>query len=213
MEKIKVAIIDDHNVLRQSLAKMFNMEFDMEVIGHWKKFSDAIEFLSSNPCDVVIMDLKMPGINGIEATRRLKEIDPTTKVIVLSAYSDDEDVFSSIEAGVMGYLPKEVTVEELVEAIRNVYRGYAQLDPSITRKVLERYSGMEKKLKKVDELSGLELKILSLAAEGNSNKQIAHQLDVKLTAVKFHFREIFKKLGAKDRANAVAIAYKEGLIE
>jgi len=94
MEKIKVAIIDDHNVLRQSLAKMFNMEFDMEVIGHWKKFSDAIEFLSSNPCDVVIMDLKMPGINGIEATRRLKEIDPTTKVIVLSAYSDDEDVFS-----------------------------------------------------------------------------------------------------------------------
>ncbi len=210
LDKIKVGLVDDHNILRQSLAKTLNLEFDMEVLGSWSRAEDAIDDFSRFPCDVYVMDLKLPGINGIEATRQLVSFDPSVKVIILSAYSDQRDVFNSIEAGVLGYLPKEATVESVVEAIRNVYRGYAFLDPAITRTVVNRFSDLEHWDRERRKLSALERNILSLAARGNSNQDIARTLSLKVGAVKFHFREIFTKLDARDRAHAVALALKKG---
>jgi len=213
LEKIKVAIIDDHTILRQVLVKALNMEFDMEVIGSWKTAEEAIEFLERETLDVVILDMKLPGMNGIEATRRIREINPAIKVIILSAFTGNDEIFGAIEAGGLGYLPKDITVEALVDAIRQVYRGYAVLDPTITRIVLERFSDMESRLSNATELTGIEKQILSLASDGCSNKEIAQKMEIKENAVKCHFRDILKKLDARDRTHAVAIALKSGLIE
>lgn len=212
MDKIKVALIDDHNILRQSLARAMSLEFDIEVIGDWKSAEDAFQEIKNMPCDVIVIDLKLPGINGIEATEQILAFNSKIKIIVLSAYTNETDVLKSIRAGVSGYLPKEVTVEELVEAVRSVYRGYAVLDPQVTRKVFQQFSNLNKF--EIDEINllPLEEKILTLAASGDSNKQIADRLNLNEGAIKFHLREIFKKLNAKDRAHAVAKAMKQGLI-
>ena len=212
LDKIKVGLIDDHNILRQSLGKTLNMEFDIEIVGSWSNAEEAIDGFNRYHCDVYVMDLKLPGINGIEATKRLILMDPAVKVIILSAYSDKRDVFNAIEAGVMGYLPKETTVEAVVEAVRNVYRGYAFLDPTITRTVVKRFSDLEHWDSEKRKLSAIENKIINLAARGNSNHDIGKQLNIKTGAVKFHFREIFTKLDAKDRTHAVALALKKGEI-
>lgn len=212
-DKIRVGLIDDHNILRQSVAMALSREFDIEVAGSWNNAEDALRDYSPNCCDVYILDLKLPGMSGIKATGQFLKLDPRVKIVVLSAYSDQEDVFKSISAGVRGYLPKDVTIEELVDAIRSVFRGYAHLDPMVTRQVLDRFSSLKSLIPDGEKITPLEAQILSLAATGNTNKEIAGSLDLKDCAVKFHFREIFRKLGAKDRAHAVAVALKQGLIE
>ncbi len=213
LDRIRVGLIEDHNILRQSLAKAIDMEMDMEVVGQWSNAIEAMEDIRHDPCcDVLIMDLRLPKMNGIEATREIKKLSPNIKIVVLSAYSDDEDVFRSIEAGVVGYLPKEVTVEDLVDAIRTVYRGHAVLSPLITKKVLDRFSKGGASFRSVKGLIPLEVQILKLASEGKSDKDIARLTGINVGGVKFHFREIFRKLGAKNRTQAVAMAIREGLI-
>lgn len=212
MKKIKVVLVDDHNIVRQSLARVLSQEFDIEVVGQWGSPFPLFDFLKTGRCDVVIMDLKMPGMNGIEAAKQILELSPQTKVIVLSAYSDDRDIFQSIQAGVMGYLPKETTMEELVDAIRTVHRGNAVLDPIVTKKVIDRFSGVRETKELKEELTTLEIQILRLSSSGLSTKEIADRLKLKFATVKFHFREIYRKLDAKDRTNAVAEAIKRGII-
>lgn len=214
LEKIKVMLIDDHNVLRQSLAKALRLEFDIEVAGQFSSAEDALREWKAGSCNVVIMDLKLSGINGIKATRRLLEMDPELKVMVLSAYTGDDEVFSAIEAGVSGYLPKESTVEEVVDAIRSVNRGHAVLGPQVARSVIEKIAARGKASPKTQTvLEPVEMEILTLASSGAGNKEIAESLKLNDGAIKFHLREIFKKLGARDRTNAVSIALKQGLIQ
>ncbi len=181
-------------------------------MGQWSRAEKAIDFITDDNCDVIIMDLKMPKMSGAIAARKMQRKCPALKIIILSAYTDNEDVFKSIDAGVLGYLPKEVSVEELVSAVRQVYRGYAFLDPSVTRSVLERFSHMNYKLNEEVNLTNLELDILEFASKGFTNREIAERMEVKHGAVKHHLREIFRKLEARDRAHAVALAIKQGHI-
>jgi len=212
VNKIKVGLVDDHAILRQSISKALNGEFDIKVVASWNSGEDALKNFPRNSCDVCIVDLKLPGMNGISLSRKLKEIEPEVKIIILSAYTDEEDIVNSIGAGVLGYLPKDITVEELVEAVRSVFRGDAVLDPSITRIILDKFYEIYGQTRDRHGLSPMELEILSLASSGNSNKMIAARLSLKDGTVKFHFREIFKKLNAKDRTHAVALALKQGWI-
>jgi DNA-binding NarL/FixJ family response regulator len=212
LDKIKVALIDDHNILRQSLGRAISQEFDLEVIGQWGSAEDAIKEIRDISCDVVIMDLKLPGMDGISATRKLKEMDSRIKVIMLSAYFEDEELSRSVGVGALGYLPKEVTIEELVEAIRSVYRGYAVLDPVLARKMLEQYADLQRRIRDYSGLDCIEREVLIYASEGMKNIDIADKLNLNEGAVKFHFREIYRKLDARDRAHAVALALKQGLI-
>ncbi len=195
------------------MVRVLNQEFDIDVLGSWNNAEECIESLRKESFDVAVMDMKLIGMNGIEATRKMLEIDPSIKVIILSAFSGDEEVFGAISAGAMGYLPKDVTVEALVDAVRSLYRGHAVLDPSVTHKVLERFSNMKKKISGSPELSNIETQILTLASKGYSNKEIALEMDVKEGAVKSNFREILRKLDARDRTHAVTIALKSGWIE
>lgn len=212
LNKIRIGLVDDHKILRQSLKRTIEMETDMIVAGSWSSGEEALKESRENLCDLYIIDLKLPGINGIETSKQLKKLDPTVKIIVLTAYSDDSDIFSSIEAGILGYLPKETEIDDLMQAIRSVHMGHAFLDPQITKGVLDRFTHLEQCIKNNKLLSPLECKILTLAAEGNSNTVISEITKVKEGTVKFHLREIFKKLGAKDRAHAVALGFKLGEI-
>jgi DNA-binding NarL/FixJ family response regulator len=212
LDKIKVALIDDHNILRQSLARAIGQEFDIEVFGQWGNAEDAIREIRDVSCDVVIMDLKLPGMDGISATRKLREIDSRVKVIMLSAYFEDEELSRAIGVGALGYLPKEVTIEELVDAIRSVYRGYAVLDPMLAKKMIEQYADLQNRIRDYSGLDCIEREVLVLASEGLKNNDIADKMNLNEGAVKFHFREIYRKMNAKDRAHAVAIALKQGLI-
>jgi DNA-binding NarL/FixJ family response regulator len=184
----------------------------MEVVGQWNCAEDALKEIGRLSSDVVIMDLKLPGMDGILATRRIREMDSRIKVIMLSAYFKDEELSHCINAGARGYLPKEVTIEELVEAIRSVYRGYAVLDPALARKMLDQFADLQERIRDYSGLDHIEREVLSFASNGLKNSDIAEKLNINEGAVKFHFREIFRKLEARDRAHAVAIALKQGLI-
>ena len=213
MSKIRVAIVDDHTILRQVLARSLGVEYDIDMLGSWNCAEDAIEFMKNETVDVIIMDYKLPGLTGPQAGKILLEMQPGLKIIMLSAFSGDEEVFTAIQAGAVGYLPKEVTVETLVEAIRSVHRGNAFLDPSITGKVLHKFSGMRRKLSENDPLTDIEKQILTYASRGYSSREIAENMDQNENTIKTHFRAIMKKLNAKDRTNAVVIAIREGWIE
>lgn len=213
MNKIRTAIVDDHTILRQVLARSLSIEYDIEIVGSWNCAEDAIEFLKEESADVIILDYKLPGLSGPQAAKILMEMMPNLKIIMLSAFSGDEEVFTAIQAGAVGYLPKEVTVEALVDAIRSAHRGNAVLDPSITLKVLNKFSGMRRRLSENDPLTDKEKKILTLASKGYSNREIAENIDKNEITVKTYFHAILKKLKAKDRTNAVVIALKEGWIE
>lgn len=213
LEKIKIAVIDDHTVLRQVLVRTLNSEYDMEVVGSWSSAEPALEYLLRDSFDIVIMDLKLPGMDGISATRQMKKMLPSVKIVMLSAFSGDDEVFNAIDAGVMGYLPKEVTVETLVDTIRLVHRGHAVISPELTRKVLNKFTEMKSLLSKSADLTSIEKEALKLASMGSSNQEIAAILKISERAVKSHFSDILKKLNAKDRTQAVAIALKTGLIE
>jgi len=194
------------------LVRALNQEFDIDVLGSWNNAEECIENLKKEPVDVVIMDMKLTGMNGIEATRKIMKIDPSIKVIMLSAFTGNEEVFGAISAGALGYLPKDVTVEALVDAIRSLSRGYAVLDPSVTQQVLQRFSRMKKKIEKNPKLSNTEKRILTLASKGCSNRDIARKMKTKESTVKASFREITRRLDARDRTHAVAIALKAGWI-
>lgn len=213
MNKIRLAIVDDHTILRQVLARSLGVEYDIDIVGSWNCAEDAIEFMKNETVDVIIMDYKLPGFTGPQAGKILLEMKPDLKIIMLSAFSGDDEVFTAIQAGAVGYLPKEVTVETLVEAIRSVYRGNAVLDPFITRKVLNKFSGMKKRLSEDDPLTDIEKLILTLASKGYSNREIAENMNQNENNIKTHFRTILKKINAKDRTHAVVISMKEGWIE
>ena len=212
MSKIRVVVVDDHTILRQVLAKSLNAEFDIEVAGSFNNAEKALEFLEKESINVIIMDYKMPGITGAEASRILLKKNPDLKIIILSAFTGDDEVFASIEAGALGYLPKEVTMEALVGAIRTVNQGNAVLDPSITLSVLEKFSGMKRKLSKKNLLTENEKEVLNCASRGDSYKIIADKMKTNENEIKAHFRSIHKKLDTIDKAHAVATALREGLI-
>jgi DNA-binding NarL/FixJ family response regulator len=215
MSTIKILIADDHAVVRDGTRQILEQEHDMEVIAEAADGAEAVKLAGSTKPDVAIIDISMPGVDGIEATRQIKSLYPSIAVLILSAYDDDQFVFSLLEAGAAGYLLKSVRGRELIEAVRQVHAGESVLHPAIARKVLNRFvpaSGKPIGQKNVEVLSDREIEVLKYATRGLSNQEIADELCLSLRTVQAHLGHIFNKLQVSSRTEAVVRALKEGWV-
>ena len=215
MEKIKILIADDHAVVREGTRQILEREPDLKVVAEAGDGEEAVRLASSSKPDVAIIDIAMPKVDGIEATRQIKALYPPIAVLILSAYDDDQFVFSLLEAGAAGYLLKSVRSRELIDAVRAVYAGESVLHPSIARKVLNRFvpaPGKPRRQEPSDVLSKRETEVLRLATQGLSNQEIANELCLSLRTVQAHLGHIFNKLQVSSRTEAVVRALKEGWV-
>jgi len=213
MSSISVLLAEDHVITRQGIRRLLEDEKGLTVIGEAGDGEEAVQMVTEMKPDVVIMDIAMPKLNGIEATRQIKLIHPRTGVLILSAYDDDEYVFALLKAGAAGYLLKNVSGDELSRAIRAVYKGEPVLDPIIARKVMNyfRLPGKVRGLERPSEhLSNRETDIIKLAARGMTNKDIADKLHLSNRTVEGHLRTIFNKLGVGSRTEAVLYGLRKG---
>jgi len=213
--EIKVLIADDHAVVREGTRQILEQEPDLKVVAEAADGDEAVKLTGSSKPDVAIIDISMPRVDGIEATRQIKALYPQVAVLILTAYDDDQFVFSLMEAGAAGYLLKSVRGSELVEAIRAVYSGESVLHPSIARKVLNRFvPSLDKgqRQQPPETLSQREMEVLHLATQGLSNQDIADELSLSLRTVQAHLGHIFNKLRVSSRTEAVVRALKEGWI-
>ena len=213
MNKIKVIIADDHALFREGTHSLIGHEKDMEVIGEASDGEEAIKLVTELHPHVVLMDIAMPRVNGIEATRRIKADFPSTAVLILTAYDNDQYIVALLEAGAAGYLLKNVSGGDLVNAIRAVHAGEAVLHPAIAQKVFSRLSSTSRESvtqKQLDELSKREMEILRLAARGMSNQDIATQLYLSRRTIQAHLANIFRKMDVGSRTEAVLQALKKG---
>jgi len=213
MGAIKVLLAEDHLITRQGMCRLLGDDSDLTVIGEAGDGEEAVQMATEMHPDVVIMDIAMPKLNGIEATRQIKLIHPDTAVLVLSAYDDDEYVFGLVEAGAAGYLLKTASGDELTHAIRAVHKGEPVLDPIIARKVLNRLrfpSKIRRGARPSEHLSDREMDIIKLAAKGMTNKDIANELHLSWRTVEGNLRNIFNKMGVGSRTEAVIQAMGRG---
>lgn len=211
---IKVLIVDDHPLVREGIIRILETHPDIEVVAEAENGLEAIEKAGAFQPDLVLMDIRMPGCNGIEATRRILEKSCRIKVVILTVSNDDRDLFHAIEAGAQGYLQKDIRPQELVDMIRGIFRGEAPISrmaaARIIREFSERASGNRSSL---DDLSERELEILCLAAQGLSNQEIAKRSNIALHTVKNHIRNILNKLHLQNRIQAIVFAVQEGALD
>jgi len=209
--KIRVLIVDDHSIVRKGIRALLTTEHDNEVIGEAGDGAEAVAQATALRPDVVLMDLVMPKMDGIEATRQITAHQTKTRVLVLTSFAADDKVFPAIKAGALGYLLKDSGPDELVQAIHRVYLGEPSLEPSIARKVLTEMSSAPKKTLTVDPLTEREMEILRLIAQGRNNKEMAEQLVIAEMTVRTHVSNILSKLHLASRTQAALYALKEGL--
>jgi DNA-binding NarL/FixJ family response regulator len=210
---IKVIICDDQAIVRDGLELLLKLEKDIEVIGMAQDGAEAVELVEKQPPDLVLMDLKMPGMTGVEATRRIRGLHPEIKILVLTTYDDDVWVFDAIRAGASGYLLKDTPREKVLESIRGTVEGKAYLDPSVAGKLLDQTASqqVQPSTRLTDKLTGREEDVLRWMARGLSNTEIANQLHLSEGTVRNHVSAIFAKLDVSDRTQAVIIAIRHGL--
>lgn len=207
-ETIRILIADDHPVVRDGLASMLATQPDFEVVGEAGSGAGAVKEAERFGPDLVIMDLEMPDLDGVEAIRQIREADERVEVVVLTAFDTDERIIEAVEAGAQGYLLKGAPREEIFEAIRTVSAGGALLPPVVASKLLNRVREPED----FDALTPREQEVLELVAEGGSNAEIAERLFISERTVKFHVSSVLSKLGAKNRTEAAWLARKRGLL-
>jgi len=213
--KTKIIIADDHAVLREGMRNLLERENDFEIIGEASDGEEAVRLVSELKPDVVLMDIVMPKLTGIEATRQIKQTSPTTNILVLTAYSDIRYILGLLEAGACGYLLKNARSNEIAGAIRAVQSGESVLDPVVTHKLLQRVVGSANelgKLRTARQLTPRETEILNLAARGMNNKDIAKALFLSLRTVKAHLSNIFNKMEVGSRTGAIIKGLKEGYV-
>jgi DNA-binding NarL/FixJ family response regulator len=207
--KIRLLIVDDHPIVRDGLRAVFESEPAFEVVGQAADGIEAVDRAVVLEPDVVLMDLRMPRMGGVEAIRRLRERAPGIRVLVLTTFDSDADVLPAVEAGATGFLLKDAPREELRRAVHAAYLGQAVLAPSVAQKLLGR---MRTPAPPAEQLTDRELKVLTLVASGSTNREAAKQLFISEATVKTHLLHVYAKLGVRDRASAVAEAYKRGLL-
>jgi len=215
LETIRILIADDHAFVREGTRRILEQEPDLEVVAEAGDGEETVKLACDLKPDVALVDVAMPRIDGIEATRRIKAQCPAVAVLVLSAYDDDQFVFGLLEAGAAGYLLKSVRGQEIVDAIRAVHAGESVLHPSVARKVLNRFAGVSGKpreRKSLDLLTEREMDVLKLVTKGLSNKDIAEGLCLSVRTVQGHLANIFNKLRVSSRTEAVVHALKEGWV-
>jgi DNA-binding NarL/FixJ family response regulator len=212
---IKVLLCDDQGLVRSGFRMILEARDDFEVVGEAENGREAIELAAINSPDVILMDIRMPGVDGVEATSAILAAGSTAKVLILTTFDLDEYVVRAIRAGASGFLLKDVRPQQLVDAIRVVAAGDALLAPAITRRLLDRFADSlagTPNAAALDELTGREREILQLVAQGLSNGEIAEHLVVGESTVKTHVSSILRKLHLRDRVQAVIAAYDAGLV-
>jgi NarL family two-component system response regulator LiaR len=214
-EKIKVLIVDDHQVVRQGLRTFLELHDDVVVVGEAGDGVTAVEMVRQFEPDVVLMDLVMPRLDGIAATRQVKSLSIATKVIALTSFTEDDKVFPAIQAGASSYLLKDVSPDDLVEAVRAVHRGEARLHPDIARKLMEQVAHQAGPAlgTPADDLTEREREVVRLVAQGRSNAEIAQELFISDKTVKSHISNILGKLGLQDRTQLAIYAIKNDLVD
>ncbi|OGO35938.1 MAG: DNA-binding response regulator [Chloroflexi bacterium RBG_16_56_8] len=214
---IRILLADDHVMLRQGTVALLRRERDMQVVAEASNGQEAVELACKLKPDIVVMDVRMPVLTGVEATRRIRELVPNVQVLVLTAHDDDQYVFSLLEAGASGYLLKTAPVSDLVKAIRQVREGESPLDPAIARKVVLHMSGQRPttgvvvdRAPPAEELTARELEVLRLLAQGLNNSAIAETLSISDRTVQAHLTNIFAKMHVTSRLEAVLAGIRRG---
>jgi DNA-binding NarL/FixJ family response regulator len=212
MKAIRVLIVDDHTVVRDGLTAIMGRQKEFVVVGEAEDGLQAVEAARDLRPDVILMDLRMPVLDGVEAMRRIRAEDPDVKFIVVTTYDSDEYVFDAIEAGAKGYLLKDASRKELFEAVRAVHRGESLIEPGVAAKVLDRFVELSRQTPESAGLSEREIEVLRLMAKGAANKEIAVALTRSESTIKTHVANIFHKLDVNGRTEAVTQAIQKGII-
>ncbi|MFB5763750.1 response regulator [Paenibacillus medicaginis] len=210
---IKVLLVDDHEMVRIGLAAVLGTEDGIEVVGEAGSGEEGIRLATEYQPDVILMDLVMDGMDGIETTRQVLQLQPQCKVIVLTSYLDDEKMYPVIEAGAFSYLLKTSRAAEIADAIRAAARGQSVLESQVASKMMDRFRRPQAEAPAHADLTEREMEVLRLLAQGKSNQDIADELIIGIKTVKFHVTNLLAKLGVEDRTQAAIYAYKNGLAE
>lgn len=223
-QPVTVIVVDDQTVVREGLVLLVRLLSGIEVVGAASNGEDALRLVAEKQPDVVLMDLRMPRMDGVEATRRIRADYPDTQVVVLTTYSDEESVFAGLRAGARGYLTKDATADDIERAVGAVHGGDVQFDPAVQRRLADAVAegadpadhpggGRQRTADRdlPDGLTGREAEVLRLIAEGRSNREIADSLFITEATVKTHINNLFAKAGLRDRAQAVTYAFRHGL--
>ena len=212
-QQIRILIADDHPIVRQGLATVLEQESDLSVVGQAANGMEAVAKARELMPDIILMDLQMPEMDGLEAINRIMAEELKTGIIILTTYDTDDHFFRGIEAGARGYLLKDTPPEEVVKAIRTVNRGESLIEPRVATRLLDRLGQLSRGPAPESTLSRREIEVLGVMATGAANKQIANELNIGQSTVKTHIVRIFNKLGVNGRTEAVAEAVKKGIIK
>jgi DNA-binding NarL/FixJ family response regulator len=217
-DRLRVLIVDDHALFRRGLQMVLRQERDIEVVGEAGDGHEAVERAQETMPDVILMDIRMPRRSGIEATQQIKDLLPHAKILMLTISDEEADLYEAVKAGASGYLLKEISIEEVADAIRSVAAGQSRLSPSMAAKLLKEFKQMSTRADEArplpaPRLTDREMEVLRLVAEGDNNRDIARKLFISENTVKNHIRNILEKLHLHNRLAAVAYAVREKLLE
>ncbi len=212
-EPITILIVDDHTIVRQGVRTLLDLHPDLQVVGEAENAEAALPLVEELVPDVVLLDLLLPGMNGVEATRRIKRISPRTQIVVLTSYAEDEHIFPALRAGALSYLLKDIRPRELAESIRKAARGESVLHSQVAARMIAEVRETKRKVPPAfAELTPRELEVLQLLAEGQSNTAIAEQLVLSEKTVRGYMSNILSKLQMEDRTQAAVFAWQQGLM-
>jgi len=217
-DPLRVLIVDDHALFRRGLRMVLEQESDVEVVGEAADGEEAVDVAQELMPDVILMDVRMPKRSGIEATEEIKDLIPHARILMLTISEDESDLFDAIKAGASGYLLKEISIEEVADAVRAVAAGQSRLSPSMASKLLTEFAAMSRRSEEPEQLpaprlTDREMQVLRLVAQGLANREIAKQLFISENTVKNHIRNILEKLHLHSRMEAVVYAVREKLLE